>query len=208
MGANTKIAWTDHTFNCWWGCQRVSLGCENCYAETFAKRYGTAWGPSADRRFFPDKHWNEPRKWNRLAMAAGIRKRVFCASMADVFEARSDLDAQRARLWTLISETPGLDWLLLTKRPQNIKLMLPKGLDRSNIWLGTTAENQENADERIPHLLRNRAAKLFVSYEPALGPIVWHDTWTNAPRFCADCAGQDELRRSHGPIHNPNLPKV
>jgi hypothetical protein len=125
-------------------------------------------------------------------MAAGIRKRVFCASMADVFEARSDLDAQRARLWTLISETPGLDWLLLTKRPQNIKLMLPKGLDRSNIWLGTTAENQENADERIPHLLRNRAAKLFVSYEPALGPIVWYDTWTNAPRFCADCAGQDD----------------
>src|SRR5688572_457301 len=110
MGANSAIEWTDNTFNPWWGCQRVSPGCEHCYAETFDRRvHGRGnehWGPSADRRFFGDKHWAEPRKWNREAEESGVRQRVFCASMADVFEDRRDLDDQRARLWDLIRETP------------------------------------------------------------------------------------------------------
>ena len=169
MGADSKIEWTHHTFNPWWGCQRVSPGCENCYAEAFAKRTGHGvWGPTADRRFFGDKHWAEPLKWNREAAAAGDRRRVFCASMADVFEDRRDLDDQRARLWKLISATPALDWLLLTKRPQNVDRLLPAPRP-GNVWLGVTAEDQKRADERIPELLRATwAAVRFVSYEPAI----------------------------------------
>ena len=194
----TKIEWCTHTFNPWWGCQRVSPGCEHCYAEAFAKRTGhPVWGPSAERRLFGDKHWSEPTKWNASAASRGVRERVFCASMADVFEDRRDLDAQRERLWALIATTPALDWLLLTKRPQNIAAMLPAHLDRHNVWLGTTTEDQQRADERLPHLIKNAAAVHFASYEPALGPV----DFTRAPalldalRDC--CAEHDDRTRRH-----------
>src|SRR5687767_5237522 len=122
MGGSTAIAWTDHTFNPWWGCERVSPGCQNCYAETFAKRTGNlVWGKNADRRRFADKHWNEPLKWNRLAATEGRQAFVFCASMADVFEYRSDHHDDRLRLWALIEATPNLTWQLLTKRPENVR---------------------------------------------------------------------------------------
>src|SRR6267142_6622676 len=97
MGAETGIAWTDHTFNPWWGCTRVSPGCEHCYAESWDARWSSEvhpgrgaehWGPEAPRRFFGETHWNEPRAWNRKALAAGRLHKVFCASMADVFEKR------------------------------------------------------------------------------------------------------------------------
>lgn len=121
MAQDSKIEWTHHTFNPWWGCAKVSAGCKNCYADTFASRYGhNIWGVNADRRFFGDKHWNEPLKWNANARTAGERHRVFCASMADVFEDREDLHPARLRLLRLIHDTPHLDWLLLTKRPENI----------------------------------------------------------------------------------------
>lgn len=192
MGEQTEIAWTDHTFNPWWGCQRVSPGCEHCYAETFAKRVGLkVWGPQSERRFFGDKHWREPLKWNRKAASEGRRARVFCASMADVFEERADLVEPRARLVRLIAATPYLDWLLLTKRPENmLQLGAEAGLDPegwlSNIWLGTTAEDQRRADERLPHLLEVPAAVRFVSYEPALG-LVDFRRHLDSP----ECAGLD-----------------
>lgn len=170
MTANSKIEWTHHTFNPWWGCQRVSPGCEHCYAEAFAKRTGHGiWGPTADRRFFGDKHWAEPVKWNRLALAAGERHRVFCASMADVFEDRRDLDEQRIRLWKLIAATPQLDWLLLTKRPENLLAMVP-WFDRpwSNVWLGATVEDRRRATRRMSYLCRVPAAIHFLSLEPLL----------------------------------------
>jgi protein gp37 len=175
MGKGTSIEWTDHTFNPWWGCARVSPGCEHCYAEAFSKRIGLkVWGANSDRRFFGDEHWDEPGKWNRQAEKAGRRRRVFCASMADVFEDRRDLDVHRDRLWRLIEATPWLDWLLLTKRPENhelVPLAWQTGSRRpTNVWLGTTAENQEYADRRIPELLSAPwPAVRFVSYEPALG---------------------------------------
>lgn len=175
MGVTTGIAWTDATFNPWWGCVRVSPACEKCYAEVFSKRMGfKVWGVQSERRMFGDAHWNEPLRWNKAAEKAGIRKRVFCASMADVFEDHPALDAPRLRLWTLIEATPWLDWQLLTKRPENIVRMLPADWlshPRANVWLGTTAENQKYADERIPELLAVKAAVHFVSYEPALGPV-------------------------------------
>jgi protein gp37 len=168
--ANSKIEWTHHTFNPWWGCQRVSPGCENCYAEAFAKRTGNAvWGPSADRRFFGDKHWAEPIKWNGQAKKAGERQRVFCASMADVFEDRRDLDEQRDRLWRLIAVTTQLDWLLLTKRPQDLARFLPwSDTAWANVWLGTTVEDRPRMAERLSHLRARPAAVHFLSIEPLL----------------------------------------
>src|SRR5579862_1495352 len=143
MGRNSSIEWTHHTFNPWWGCAKVSPGCENCYAETWARRVGQdLWGVKNDRRFFTDKHWDEPLRWNEEAESDGERKRVFCASMADVFEDRADLKPWRERLWTLIEKTASLDWLLLTKRPQNISGFVPwKDRWPQNIWLGTTVED-------------------------------------------------------------------
>lgn len=118
MGQQTGISWTDHTFNPWWGCVKVSPACDHCYAERDAKRYGhPVWGKDAPRRFFSDKHWLQPVQWNRSAANDGVRRRVFCASMADVFEeygGEDVLGAQRARLWALIGATPHLDWQLLT----------------------------------------------------------------------------------------------
>jgi protein gp37 len=175
MGEKTGIEWTDHTFNPWWGCVKVSPACRHCYAETFAKRTGNAvWGIDAPRRFFGAKHWAEPRKWNEKAQRDGVRRRVFCASMADVFEDRADLIDARGDLFELIDETPWLDWLLLTKRPENIARLMPPywgGRVWPNVWLGTTVENQQYADERLPHLVAKDAAVRFVSYEPALGPV-------------------------------------
>lgn len=193
MGIETGIQWTDHSFNPWWGCARVSPGCVHCYAETMAARWGTKWGTQAERRFFGDKHWNEPERWNKAAEKAGVRRRVFCASMADVFEDRRDLDVHRARLWKLITRTPNLDWQLLTKRPEHadrlwaqamvdafdgLPLIGPRWL--SNVWLGTSVEDQKRADERIPELLGVPAAVRFLSVEPLLGPVdlgryLWDD---------------------------------
>lgn len=182
MGETTSISWTDHTFSPWWGCARVSPGCEHCYAEAFAKRTGNlVWGKQADRRILSDNHWKQPYKWNRAAEASDRRHKVFCASMADVFEDRADILEQRERLWTVIDSTPWLDWQLLTKRPQNVLGMVPRlWLTRwpPNVWLGTTVEDQKRADERIPHLLRVPARVRFLSCEPLLGPV---DLWPLVP---------------------------
>ena len=173
MGKNSHIEWTHHTFNPWWGCSKVSPACDNCYAEAWAKRVGSAvWGPKAPRRFFGDAHWKEPLRWQADAAATGERARVFCASMADVFEGRKDLDAARSSLWEIIAETPMLDWLLLTKRPQNVVKMTPWGKDwPDNVWLGTTVENQKFADIRIPHLIAAPAKVRFMSCEPLLSGL-------------------------------------
>jgi protein gp37 len=169
----TTISWTDFTFNPWWGCVKISPACTNCYAATFDKRVGgDHWGAKAERRFFGDKHWDEPRKWNEAAARGGVRRRVFCASMADVFEDRDDLVASRGRLWQLIDATPHLDWLLLTKRPENIaSMMAPLGQLPQNVWIGTTVESQEYAVARIPHLLAVPASVHFLSCEPLLGRL-------------------------------------
>ena len=176
MGELTAISWTDHTFNPWIGCQRVSPACNNCYAETLNKRWGQGnWGKDAPRRVTADANWRKPLKWNRDAEAAGVPAFVFCASMADVFEDRPDLDQPRDRLWKLIDETPWLTWLLLTKRPENIARMVPvewmtSGFP-SNVWAGTTVEDQRRAEERLPHLARIPAPVRFLSCEPLLGYV-------------------------------------
>lgn len=176
MGKGTGIKWTDHTFNPWWGCAKVSTGCKACYAESFATgRMGLPiWGQDADRRFFGDNHWQEPVRWNKAAAKSCKRARVFCASMADVFEDRPDLVAPRARLFALIRETQWLDWQLLTKRPENMIALAPSEWCvrwPENVWAGTTTEDQENAYLRIQHILRVPAAVRFLSVEPHVGPV-------------------------------------
>lgn len=183
MAENSSIEWTDATFCPWWGCVKVSEACRNCYAATFAGRFGVEWGPVARRRFQSGRYWEQPLKWDRAAAKAGERRRVFCASMADVFELLPDrhpdaeqMGRERLRLWKLIEATPNLDWLLLTKRPENVLGMTPAGWNYTqgfppNVWIGTTVEGQNEADKRIPHLLEVPAAVRFLSCEPLLGPL-------------------------------------
>lgn len=182
MGENSKIEWCHHTFNPWLGCSKLSPACANCYAEAWAKRTNiVTWGDSAERRKTTDSYWRQPLKWNGDAMRSGERKRVFCASLADVFEDRPELEPWRKELFSLIYRTPYLDWLLLTKRPENIVRLSGKCVNKTslgwrlpkNIWLGTTVESQDYI-VRVHHLLNCRAiaeGPLFLSCEPLLGPL-------------------------------------
>ena len=173
MARGSGIEWTHHTFNPWWGCVKLSPACAHCYAETWARRVGMQlWGGDAPRRFFGENHWREPLRWDAEAKRLAVRARVFCASMADVFEPRADLDPWRDRLWDLIERTPHLDWLLLTKRPGHIKHVYPWATKpRENVWLGTTAENQRWAARRIERLVSVDAHVRFLSCEPLLSAI-------------------------------------
>ena len=174
MGERTEISWTDHTFNPWIGCTRVSEGCRHCYAETLVTRYGwTKWGPGETRKRTSAANWRKPLSWNRAAEKAGVRRRVFCASLADVFDHEAPAMA-RNDLWALIRMCPALDWQLLTKRPENIERYLPAdwGNGWQNVWLGTTTEDQSAYDLRWPILESVPAVIHFVSYEPAIGPLI------------------------------------
>lgn len=177
MAETTKIQWTDATFNPWIGCTKVSLGCDNCYAEALMdhRYHRVQWGPKQDRVRTSAANWRLPIRWNNQAAARGIRQRVFCASLADVFDNQVP-DEWRNDLWKLIQATSHLDWLLLTKRPQNIAKMLPAGMFHfggpwPNVWLGVTAENKEEAGRRISYLQSVPAAVRFLSCEPLIEEI-------------------------------------
>lgn len=186
--ATTRIEWTwrrlpdgtwikGYTFNPWWGCMRVSEECRYCYAEGIAHHYGhQVWGPAANtpRRFFGPTHWQEPLRWNRQAQQEGHRRSVFCASMADIYEMHPDVEEERQQLWALIEATPWLNWLLLTKRPENILALSPWSQKQpwpDTVWVGTSVGLQQRAVERLPHLLSVPAVVRFVSCEPLLGPL-------------------------------------
>lgn len=175
MAENSKIGWTTHTFNSWMGCTKVSPGCKFCYAEELMDhRYGkVVWGKGNPRQRTSVANWRKPIQWNKQAQLSGERTFVFCASLADVFDAEVE-QAWRDDLWALIESTPNLTWQLLTKRPENVMGMVPetwKVRFPINVWLGTSVENQETADERIPHLLETTAQTRFLSCEPLLGPL-------------------------------------
>lgn len=236
MAENSKIEWTDHTFNPWIGCAKVHEGCRNCYAEVdMDKRRGRVkWGPSGTRSKTSDDYWKQPERWNREAERDGVRRRVFCASLADVFEdwqgpiqISDGTDAMtegepgkwrwarmedlRRDLFNLIDSTPALDWLLLTKRPENVRLIWPENsvnsqeqaddrnergeFYRRNVWIGTSISNQESADKQIPALAKCRdlAHVLFLSAEPLLEKFVLHNP-------CQRCGHLNtlELRRCQG----------
>lgn len=215
MAENTKIEWATHTFNPWVGCTKVSPACDHCYAEGWAKRSGmVTWGAGAERRRTSVANWRMPEKWNRQAeiqfsawerfqVDNGLsddemiekhgfikpqRPRVFCASLADVFD-NAVPQEWRNDLFLLIKQTPHLDWLLLTKRVGNVMGMVPLpwiskpfqhgpnpeniylGGWPQNVWLGATICNQVEADRDIPKLLTVPAAKRFLSMEPLLGSV-------------------------------------
>jgi len=228
MAERSGIEWTDHTFNPWIGCSKVSEGCLNCYAEKLSDRYGwVEWGPDGTRRRTSEANWKKPIRWNKDTWAMCIdkrcgwrgslretgndcpvcgspitetRQRVFCASLADVFEDRPELMEWRNDLLALIDATPNLDWLILTKRPENANWMLEDAthwhLSASellghmpNIWIGTSIENQKQADKRIPELLEIPVAVRFLSMEPLLGPV---DLYTDLAPFV------DRWQYAHG----------
>lgn len=206
MADITKIEWADSTFNPFIGCTKVSPGCDHCYAERqMDKRLGRVrWGAGQPRQRTSAAYWRQPERWNGQPLAecavCGLRsenplmaqcrgpgrsqhlwqparRRVFCASLADVFDGDVPTDWRRD-LYALIERTPNLDWLVLTKRIGNARAMLGEcsfgrwdSTPLPNIWLGATVVNQTEADRDIPKLLATPAAKRFVSIEPMLGPI-------------------------------------
>ncbi len=178
MGSETKIEWAHNTFNPWTGCTKVSPGCSNCYAEGWAKRSGVVkWGKGEPRRRTSPANWRDPIKWSARAEKAGIRERVFSASLADVFDPEAPQE-WRDDLFALIRKTPWLDWLLLSKRiglleHDQIMATLPKdwGTGYPNVWLGATVENQAMADLRVAALLKIPAVIHFLSMEPLLGEV-------------------------------------
>ncbi len=173
----TKLPWVQYTFNPWWGCVQVSPACDHCYALSLARRLGTRtfghpvqWGPDGQRGYMPEARWNEPRRWNERAARKGERHRVFCGSMMDVFEGRAEQRPHLQTLYALIAETPWLDWLLLTKRPNNVRKLGPRRWP-DNVWIGCTIETQHWAEQRLPHLLAVDCQLRFLSVEPLLGPL-------------------------------------
>lgn len=179
MSANTKIEWCDHTFNPWIGCTKISPGCDRCYAEvsTPSRTMKVLWGAGQLRQRTSPGNWNMPLRWNAQAGAFktlhGRRQRVFCASLADVFDNAVDRE-WRDDLATLILNTPALDWLLLTKRIGNAGEMLGEMFmdgPPTNVWVGATIVNQSEADRDIPKLLAVPARVRFLSMEPLLGPV-------------------------------------
>ena len=187
--AETKIEWTSTTapdgtkkpgysFNPWIGCMKVNDDCKFCYAETFATnrmgRFGKLWGPekSSERHRTSSGYWQKALSWNEQAKKDGVRRKVFCASMADIFEDNTTIVEWRKELWELIWKTPFLDWLMLTKRPYNIAAMLPPdwGEGYPNVWLGTSIGHGDRWDMAVP-LLMVPAAIHFISYEPATADL-------------------------------------
>ncbi|WP_186183103.1 phage Gp37/Gp68 family protein [Burkholderia gladioli] len=218
MSENSKIEWTDHTFSPWMGCTKISPGCDNCYAEAMmdTRLHKVQWGPRGQRVRTSAANWLEPVRWNakheQFFAAHGRRQRVFCSSLADVFDNAVD-PAWRVDLFQLIADTPNLDWLLLTKRIGNVRSMIESAAfstvgtgalnmwltqwamtrtPPSNVWLGATIVNQEEADRDIPKLLNTPARVRFLSIEPMLGPIdlLWPETlWPDGPTRC--CSGHE-----------------
>lgn len=169
MGTLTKIQWANHSWNAWVGCEEISAACDFCYAKAWAKRAGRPELWQGDRQRTTAENWKQPFKWNAVARAAGERHRVFVNSLSDFFDNQVD-EKWRHEAWNVISHCPDLDWLLLTKRPQNIQKMLPVGWLHGwpHVWIGTTVENQKEANRRIPNLLAVPAVVHFLSMEPLL----------------------------------------
>jgi protein gp37 len=186
MAETTGITWCDSTFNPWRGCTKVSPGCDHCYAERDSHRNPKVlgeWGPGANRVEAAESYWSGPVKWCKEARRLGVRRRVFCASLADVFDAEAPV-ASRRRLWETITSTSGqlwgfekggLDWLLLTKRPERIgSVVREDGLSVSffhhnRCWVGVSIESQEYIRRfwKVAHW----SPVPWISAEPLLGPL-------------------------------------
>lgn len=174
MADITRIAWTDHTHNEWWGCSsKAGAGCDHCYAAKLDRRTGGRFfGIGTLPRLTKDQNRNKPYRWNREAEIAGQRSRVFCGSMMDFFDKHAPGGA-REELWAKIRATPWLDWQVLTKRTANIARMLPADWEAGydNVWLGATCEDRKSGLRRLEQLREIPAKLRFLSVEPLLEDI-------------------------------------
>lgn len=181
VGEKTGISWTHSTWNGWWGCEEVSRGCNNCYARVLSERHGfKIWGgKDTPRHRTSENNWNEPFRWNRAAAKEGRRRRAFAQSMSDLLEDHPMVSPWRMRAWETMEQTEWIDWLALTKRPENWMRMVPQRWIFNgappNIWLLTSTEDQENAELRTIYLayakLMLKVKIAGVSAEPLLGGI-------------------------------------
>lgn len=181
MAIESAISWTDATFNPWIGCTKVSPACDRCYAarDNERRKWVDGWGVGVPRR--RTKTWGDPLKWNRQAAITGYRTRVFCASLADVFDNEVE-QLWREDLWALIRSTPNLRWMLVTKRIGNANKMLPFDWTSgafAHVGIMSTLENQEVWDRDYRKLKALPAAWHGVSAEPLLsgidiGPMTYH----------------------------------
>lgn len=179
---DTLIGWADHTHNFWIGCTQVSPGCDNCYAKAWAERFfpdETYWGAQAQRRRTSNSH--QPRNWNKLNPMGGRGprlQRVFSQSLGDFFDNHVP-EQWRHEAWKVIAECNQMEWLLLTKLPQNIYRMLPKDWSDWNKWghvrLGFSAENQQELERRTEAMLVRYPITHhllpFISLEPLLAHV-------------------------------------
>lgn len=201
MAELSNIAWTTNTFNPWYGCTKVGPGCDHCYAEAWNVRFspdGIAqnWGPGAPRRRTSASNWAKVRKWNRDAATATEPVRVFCASLADVFDNEAD-PAVRADLWNLVRETPNLKWQFLTKRVGNVLKMLPADWRENfrHCGIAATVVTQEECDRDLPKLLAVKreagVAWVGLSIEPQVELVI--------PKFSVDwvITGGESSQRGH-----------
>lgn len=170
MAEVTGISWTDHTYNPWIGCTRVSPACDRCYAarDNERRKWVDGWGSGVPRR--RTKTWGDPVRWNRKAALTGYRPRVFVASLADVFDNEVPQE-WRDDLWQLMRETPNLRWIPLTKRIGNARKMLPADWPFPHVGLMATLENQKVWDRDYRKLAETPAAWHGVSAEPLLSHI-------------------------------------
>lgn len=189
MAQNSKIEWTHHTANLWHGCTKVHEGCDNCYAETLAKRWGNdIWGNDKPRKEIKSV-WNDLLKYQKLAEKANEVHRVFVGSMMDIFEKPMSIigaaipeyttGVLRDKFFDQINEGwyPNLVFLLLTKRPSNINKMIPeqwKTNPPQNVMFGTSPVNQQTFDTLTRHLLEVNGLR-FLSVEPQLDKIELND---------------------------------
>lgn len=189
MASESNIEWTHATFNPWRGCTKVAPECANCYAEQLGKRNPVVlgiWGKGGTRPVASESYWKEPFKWNEHARKLGERRRVFCGSLMDWAEAEDtmpssqwpDVVKARGRLFDIIEKTPNLDWLMLTKRPENALNVVPKHWAKQfpdNVWCGTSAGSQTTAEKAIPELLQIPAGVRFISAEPLLTDVTFYE---------------------------------
>lgn len=193
---NSLISWCHDTANLWIGCMKVHEGCDNCYAEALDKRWkGGHWGGSANRKMV-NSVWDSLKRFQKIAEQTGENRRVFVGSMMDVFEKPYPVEDSKGNLIAglttgdirdrffndVVPNSPNLQFLLLTKRPGNIKKYVPKAwltTPPDNVIYGTSAVNQQTANDLIGKLL-DVPGRHFISAEPLLGPIsfrwaAWHD---------------------------------
>jgi protein gp37 len=215
----SNIEWTDMTWNPVTGCTQISAGCKNCYAKKMANRF-KGMGLKKYRNNFevtchPDA-LDKPLGWTKP-------QRAFVCSMGDLFHEDVPDDFIQ-KVWAVLATATQHTYLILTKRPERMFGFVQDRINKGwgpacrNVYLGVSVEDQATADERIPLLLQAPAAKRFVSYEPALGPVDFSSylphKFNREPHcpWCEDCIPNegvsDHWKQIREDNHGPFLDQI